>query len=232
VTLANPLPTWDHYKTYMISEPPIIQMPFEAEDQFGFAFHTTFALEQLAAPAIKNQEPMTDSLTHYTWWVIDGDEPGRWVITENQFGEQGLYVEDARYFLNPALKNATGGDLPIKNHYKCYEAMGPPVGLEVSLWTQFGMEQVMVMEPEVFCNPAKKIDRYGDVFDIVDPHLHFVCYRIEPPQFMGIPVVMWDQFLQEQVFLTHSQWLCVPSMKTGVVQGEQSTWGRLKSMYR
>jgi hypothetical protein len=106
------------------------------------------------------------------------------------------------------------------------------VNRDVTLTTQFGVEEVTVGEPVVFCNPAKKIDRYGIVYDVVDPDYHLVCYKIDPPHLLGFPVVMWDQFLQEQVHLTHSQWLCVPSLKTDVVQVEESTWGRLKSIYR
>jgi hypothetical protein len=175
-TFANPLPVWNHYKTYMISPPLTYEMPFEAEDQFGYGFHTTIAMDQLAAPAKKNQEPMADTLVHYSWWAIDGEEPGRWVVTDNQFGEQGLQVGNAVYWLNPALKNAHGiNQLPIANHFKCYEAIGHPVGQNVTLTTQFGSEDVTVKEPVVFCNPAKKIDRYGQVFDIVEPDYHLVC---------------------------------------------------------
>lgn len=231
--MANPIPVWNHYKTYMIGDLPIFQIPFELEDQFGDGFYTTIALEQLATPAQKNSEPLADPELHYTWWVIEGDEPGRWVVTENQFGEQGLYVEDARYLLNPALKNATDvPELPIANHFKCYEAAGPPVDVQVTLTTQFGTEDVIVKEPVIFCNPAKKTDKYGNVYDIVEPDNHLVCYRLEPVHFLGIPAIVWDQFLQEEVNLTHSQWLCVPSIKTGVVQAEGPTWGRLKSIYR
>jgi hypothetical protein len=230
---ANPIPVWNHYKTYVIMPQPTYNFSIELDDQFGRGLYHTMFLDQLGLPAIKNNEPVADTTTHYTWWTIEGEEPGRKVVVENQFGEQGLFVKDVRYLWNPAVKNPQPGtDLPTANHYKCYDATGPPVEQTVTLQTQFGFEDVVVKEPEVFCNPAKKTDQHGNVFPIVDEHQHYVCYWLDPPTQLQRRVVTWDQFLVEEVTLEQNLYLCVPSLKTGVVQVEESTWGRLKSIYR
>jgi hypothetical protein len=89
------------------------------------------------------------------------------------------------------------------------------------------------MEPEVFCNPARKTDLLnGQAYGIVDEDFHLLCYRLEPPQTLGRNVPVVDQFVEEQVVLQKSHYLCVPTEKTGWVQTETTTWGRLKTTYR
>lgn len=231
---ANPLPPWDHYKTYLVGEPPIYHFEVELEDQFGAQIYVTELLEQLGVPVVKNNEPINDPGLHYTWWVIHGREPGRRVVVDNQFGEQGLDVGDARYLWNPALKNPEPGQgPPLANHYKCYQAWGHPLQREVTLVTQFGNEVAVVMEPEIFCNPTAKLDLVnGMQYPVVDPHQHYVCYRLEPVHPMQESVGVLDQFLLESLFLVESRYLCVPSLKTGVTPALPSTWGRVKGLYR
>ena len=232
---ANPLPPPpDHYLTYVVGDPPVLQFPVGLEDQFGTANHVTGHLEQFGVPASKNNEGINYPLLHFTWWTIGGFEPGRRVVVRNQFGEQALDVWNPRYLWNPALKYPGPGDQPPQdaNHYKCYSAAGPPVGRVVSLETQFGTETVTVMEPEVFCNPAVKTDPTGRQYGVVDSMLHYVCYRIDPVHTFGLQVPVLDQFLSEPLFLTHDRYLCVPSVKTDVVPTLPSTWSRVKALYR
>lgn len=234
---------WDHYKSYMVMNPVAGQMPVTLIDQFGEGTYPLEFLEQFAVPAMKNGEPIYVPEVHYTWWRIFRAEPGRRVMVSNQFGEQALDVMAARYLLAPAFKNTPGAaaqglrtaSVPFPqnaNHYKCYDAFGPPVGVPATLETQFGFEDVMVMHPELLCNPAEKITPDGLAYPIIDPHYHLVCYRIDPPQPIGVAVTAFDQFGEWYLHLDAPTYLCVPSLKTGVVPTETSTWSRVKGLYR
>ena len=235
-----PPPDWDHYLPFHVQPPITWAGQIELSDQFGLSLHDQFVLTHLALPVDKNNEGIFDDVLHYTWWEIFSDE-GIWnVVAENQFGTQLLQVSNARYLWNPALKNSNGapGDvgpgLPFANHYKCYDARGPLVGLEVSLAHQFDPGiHTEVLEPVLFCNPAKKfhVDT-GQVNDILDPDRHYVCYRLQPPVTLGVQVGFADQFVSEFLDLDFSDVLCVPTIKTGFVQAEASSWGRLKAIYR
>jgi hypothetical protein len=234
VAQANPLPPWDHYETYRVGDAPGRQVTVVLEDQFGLATHLTSLLEQFGVPVSKNGEMIAYPLLHYTWWQIDGSAPGRRVIVNNQFGEQALDVSNPRYLWNPALKNPVPGQAPPTdaNHYKCYFASGQAIYREVRLETQFGTEIATVREPEVFCNPTSKTDPTGRQYPIIDPHQHYVCYRLDPVHLLSYQVPVMDQFLFEPLYLTASRYLCVPSIKTGVVPTVPSTWSRVRALYR
>jgi hypothetical protein len=172
-----------------------------------------------------------------TWYKIHTPEPLKKVIVSNQFGEDVLEVTDAAYLVNPALKWGMPGE-PLPDglsHFKCYFANGRPVDMPVQLETQFGHETVHVLHPEIFCNPAEKIDENGVRYPIVNEVDHLVCYRIEPIMPLGLTVEVIDQFTGDMPFPLHVEenvWLCVPSEKTGVVQVQSSTWGEVKAIYR
>jgi hypothetical protein len=230
---ANPIPVWDHYETFLVGNVPTLSVPIMLQDQFGMGPYQATLLEQFGVPASKNNEPISFPDLHYTWWRIQGPEPVRRVIASNQFGDHELMLGDAVFLWNPALKNPVPGQtLPFANHYKCYQATGQPIVRMVTLQSQFGFETVTVKEPQVFCNPAIKTDPTGVEHPIVDPVLHYTCYRIEPPRLVDVWEPVLDQFLFEPLLFTFSEYLCVPTMKSGVVSTGSSTWGRLKVLYR
>jgi hypothetical protein len=236
-----PPPEWDHYLPFYVDPPYTWVEAIELDDQFGTSTHHQFVLTQFALPVDKNQEGIYDDILHYTWWEIFNEEEGRDVFVDNQFGTQLLHVTNARYLWNPALKNANSADgstvptPPDANHYKCYEASGQPVGLEVSLGHQFDPGiHTQVLEPELFCNPTEKLHLdTGLQNNIHQLDRHYVCYRIEPPVTLGFQIGFADQFLFDEFLnLDVSELLCVPTLKTGFVQTEESSWGKLKAIYR
>jgi hypothetical protein len=184
-------------------------------------------------PADKNGEGIFDPRVHYTWYNINTSERGRHVVYQNQFGENVLTTGNGIYMLVPALKFPQEGELPpIADHFKCYKALGEPLNLTATLQTQFGFETVVLDRPEVFCNPAEKVLPDGQAFPIMNDRDHLVCYRIFPEEPLGTTVTYLDQFLNEFGVVEENRWLCVPSLKTGVTQAEETSWGRLKTIYR
>jgi hypothetical protein len=227
---AQMWPQEDHFKVYNLAQPITYTGQIGLVDQFGEVVITSAVLEKFATPAIKNSEEWYDLRRHQTWWRIDQPMPIWKFDVENQFGLGTWYSYNASWLVLPALKNEAGTPLPITNHYKCYDAVGPPLTLQVELADQFDTLTVVVGEPVVFCNPVEKVDAAGIVYPIVDPTAHLACYRINP-QYYGIVVTALDQFGLWQVEITDQDWLCVPSYKLNPNATERNTWGRIKQRY-
>jgi hypothetical protein len=227
----------DHQKVYRIGEGPPFTGLLELRDQFGFGNYQYQGPFWLSTPVQKNTEPIRDPATHYLWYEIFKPliDPVRQVVVQNQFGEGLLEVRNAHYLLVPALKNQNPGTpLPThQNHFKCYDAIGGSALPTVTLVNQFGTEVVQVLRPALLCNPVEKTHA-GQVFPILFPQDHFVCYDIFPRAPLGVGVTVTDQIAptQRPAFILENQWLCVPSLKTGVTAAVPSTWSRVKAQYR
>lgn len=236
---GDTFPPLDHYKTYLLATPEIGVPGVFVKDQFSEGVFDLRGPRFFSLPAEKDHAgvitPILHPEAHLTWYELFDPQPGRRVVYQNQFLEDALFVRDGVFLLAPALKfpDATQPLPDMINHFKCYKAQGRAPDVTVKLHTQFGDELlVQVGPPELFCNPAEKIDPAGRPYPIVNPRDHLVCYRIFPPQPLGVSIVYRDQFIFSQGVLLENMWLCVPSLKTGVTDSETSTWGRVKSMYR
>jgi hypothetical protein len=235
---AQVSPLWDHYKVYEVFPPIPVSIPVVLIDQFTTSNHLVTELEKFANPVVKIHGPIAyqiyDPSLHYAWWKITPQPFGAYVIASNQFGDQTLQVNDARYLWNPARKNDPQ-PLPIANHYKCYDCQGDPVFRSVGLIDQFdhgSIWQANVLYPRLFCNPVVK--RLATVqYPIEDIKQHYVCYDFDPPDPRLNSAVIWDQFIsQRTVELYPSRLLCVPTDKIGVTTAGKNTWGKLKVLYR
>jgi hypothetical protein len=227
------IPPRDHYKVYDIFPDKQVQGVVKLNDQFGPSSGDFVGPVHFGLPVHKNNEPIFDARLHYTWYKYFTEERGRLVVYENQFGESVVHTTNGVYMLVPALKFPQPDDpAAVGDHFKCYEAIGEPLGKTVTLETQFGFEDVIVDAPELFCNPAEKQTSDGQVFPIINEKDHLVCYRIEPRRPVSITVSFLDQFGFGVGALAENRWLCVPSLKTGVTQAEDMSWGRLKTIYR
>ena len=231
-------PFWDHYKVYNAN--PKISVPIPAVtliDQFGAYTHQVQYLDFFANPVEKRHGPLVfpihRSELHYTWWRIDPQPFSKDVIAVNQFGEKTIHVGDAAYLLNPALKNAPQGfPLPTANHYKCYNCTGDPVIVDVFLQDQFYGRPAQVLSPRFFCTPVDKI-AFGQTHPMVDARQHYTVYDIDP----GPPIfqaIIRDQFILPDltVQLNLDRFLMVPTDKVLPTPTDQSTWGRVKGLYR
>ncbi len=239
---VNPL--WDHYKVYFVNPPipyPVPGPPVTLADQFTTWTHQVEVLDRFMNPTEKQHLPggqtfpINDPLLHYTWWRISPQPYSATVTAINQFGDHTLNVFDARYLLNPALKNQPGQP-PPRNHYKCYDCQGPPVNVQVMMNDQFGPWQATVAFPRYFCNPTQKTvgdPGTGQTYPILDPNQHYVCYEFQPPDGTPHTATITDQFVANRpVQLQPSDLLCVPTYKSGVTPTAPGTWGRIKVLYR
>lgn len=239
---AQVLPTWDHYKLYLAGPPIPANIPVVLDDQFMHNQpHMVQFLERWMNPVEKRLPEglvfgITKPFLHYTWWRIDPAPFTATAVVTNQFGDQTLTIHDALWLLNPALKNQSGPP-PNENHYKCYLCDGQPVTKQVLLTDQFDQWSAQVLFPRYFCNPAEK--RVGpvpggQVYPIIDPNQHYVCYEFQPPDPQAFPAVISDQFIQppQTIDAHNSQWLCVPTFKQSWTANEKNTWGKLKQLYR
>lgn len=232
-------PRWDHYEVYRVFPSVTDGRPIVLDDQFMHSNHQVLTLDWFMNPTTKTIPggptfQITDPRLHYTWWRITEQPWDAIVVAINQFGDQTLRVGRPQYLLNPALKNDPSPP-PPQNHYKCYECTGQPVNRSVIIDDfKGGPWQAVATFPRWFCNPAQKVHpATGQVFPIVDPNQHYICYDLQPTDPSIIPAVIGDQFIQNQrVELGPNRWLCVPTFKETVTSTRGSTWGKLKVLYR
>jgi hypothetical protein len=86
-------------------------------------------------------------------------------------------------------------------------------------------------EPLYYCNPvAKTVD--GVVYPIIDPVTHLACYHGLTGEYMYLPFVTGDQFGNWNTYAVLGDCLCVPSERQDNVATTESTWGRIKALYR
>jgi hypothetical protein len=247
---AQPIP-WipeiDHYKIYDMNTVNVVSdVPVSLYDQFvpNWMDVTVDGPWKLGTPTNKNDEGYFDWETHYTWYRVNNapDLPWKSVAYYNQFGPGWLSANDPQWLLVPALKNPLPGSpedgFPLSvvavypDHYLCYDALGESAHKTATLETQFGFENVAVTYPELFCNPVNK-QHDGQDFLINNNIDHLVCYKIDPPHTVtSAGFALEDQITRTEAHTFESQWLCVPSFKEDFVQTKESTWGKLKSIYR
>jgi len=229
-----PLLPVEHFETYLVTAEITSGAGVTLEDQFGISEHIVNRLEQFAIPVQKNDEPLDNTTSHLSFWTItDPTFIAREVVVDNQFGEQSLKVFDGIYLAAPALKNDEGRtELPTDlSHFKCYKVQGVAPGNKVTITGQFGTHTTTVLQPGLLCVPAKKTTDKGVVYPVVNPMEHLLCYKIEVVG-TGQTVLIRDQFSTSQTPLSFMDLLCVPSMKNPPVPTEQSSWGKMKSIYR
>jgi hypothetical protein len=226
--------TINHFEVYQNNNQNTNGKPVTLRDQFGESNHTLTTLDFASVPVSKNDEGINDPRAHLLWWNL-GKTVGlsRRVVVRNQFGEFELVVGAPEYLLTPALKNAAAGTpLPVTHgHFKCYRIEGKTISREVVLSNQFGEHRSQALDPTYLCNPAEKqID--GQVHKIVKPNEHLVCYTIDTLVPKPVEATFRDQFSVWGTVLERPNLLCVPSTKEEVVQVEDASWGRMKSIYR
>ena len=188
-------------------------MNVNLEDQFGVEPGVPVEEPKLFCnPVDKNGEGIGDPTAYLTGYEIGDDHAERIVIVSNEFGaDQTLQIEDPGLLFVPSKKNAAPSDLNLY-HFKCYEANGDPVNVNVNLEDQFGVEPgVPVEEPKLFCNP---VDKNGE--GIGDPTAHLTGYEIGDDHAERI-VIVSNQFGAGQILqIEDPEILFVPSKKNAV----------------
>jgi hypothetical protein len=226
----------NHYLVYQLAQPYTVNIPVTIFDQFDQFFPPPYStnnlvMDKFANPVDKNDEGFFNFDIHQTWWQIDDPQEIKEVGLLNQFGHQEWDVGDGRYLVLPALKDEPG-QVPLWNHYKCYDAVGPTVDVPVLLHDQWNGFGSVAVDPVLFCNPCIKELANGERYEIVTPESHLAVYRLDPTLLGDIPATAYDQFGIWQITAIEAIWLVVPSEKLTVVGNETQSWGRVKSLFR
>jgi hypothetical protein len=201
----------DHFTVYnALGQPgPTVTI----EDQFYVQTTQLGLTTRFMVPADKNFEGITDPFSHLTCYDMVGPQQGPPNVTvTNQFVlDEPLDVGFPRELCVPTEKLIAPGPVAI-DHYKCYDAFGPPLDVNVTLADQFVAFPTSVIEPTRLCNPASK---NGEPVD--NPEDHLVCYLVSPPGgVVGFQIPIANQFFPlpgTQVVIDGPLELCVPSVK-------------------
>jgi hypothetical protein len=222
---AQPPSRENHFRCYIVSQQtPQPAETITLEDQFTTAPETVTVGEpvMICAPTGKtvgDQEfPIEDEEEHYVLYNAPGVASPRSVLVSDQFGTDVPWqVTTPKYVLVPTAKTFAGetfDDRNRMNHYWCYEANGPRVGVQAVLEDQFsGPDSVRVTTPTLLCNPAEKVHG-GETFPIEDEELHLACYEIHGKQKTQQFMVGVENQFEEDVFQT-AAWeiICAPAEK-------------------
>jgi len=228
----KPIPP-DHFKFYDVyyeTEPPVIGMDVQLEDQFGTFDATVGYAMSFGNPVEKEHatavSPIFNDNRHYTvYWLDFGEEAPvmRSVEVKNQFQENVELTVEGPIALAVPTKKEGHEMVECLNHYLLYyvsEAdwleFTPVEG--VNLKDQFipDGEDVTVIRPYLFANPVKKTVVGGDVAEIEDEDLHWVLYDIwdEAAPSIKESIQIANQFGNDQILeLTYRDTLAVPSQK-------------------
>lgn len=173
--------------------------------------------------------PITNPAAHLACFPISppSTQPTPAVVVTNQFGSATLVPSQPNLFCVPSWKSLTGppGQSPPTppnlNHFTCYPvklASGGYTPPPVLLRDEFTSQPVSAMVnpiPSELCLPTEKILPTGQIFPIINPSQHLLCFPVS--QTPIIPRV-WDQnqFGTSPVTISSTKWLCPPSTKVVV----------------
>jgi hypothetical protein len=222
---AQPPSDENHFRCYIVSQQtPQPAVSITLDDQFTDGPESVRVGEpvMVCAPAAKTVGgvvfPIEDEEEHYVLYNAPGVASPRNVLVTDQFGTGVTWrVTTPKYILVPTAKTIGGetfDDRDDMNHYWCYEANGPRVGVRATLEDQFsGPDNVRVTTPTLLCNPAEK-EHAGETFPIEDEELHLACYEIHGKQKTQQFMIGVENQFEEDVYQT-GPWeiLCAPGEK-------------------
>jgi hypothetical protein len=178
---------------------------------------------RVCAPAIKNNEPIPDKVSHLVCFsirVANGPTGTRDAVVTDQFGSHPLTVilSEPESICLPAAKSRTSrpGPVPTRlDHYVCYHVK-PGSGFDtrtISLRDQFKLSRVdAVFKLETLCAPTSK-----NGGRVLHKTVHLLCYDVKSPVKAG-NVVVRTQFGLLKASLALRTGLCEPAVKR-LVQG-------------
>jgi hypothetical protein len=222
---AQPPSAENHFRCYIVSQQtPQPGATITLEDQFTPAPETVTVGEpvMVCAPTAKTVGdvtfPIEDEQEHYVLYNAPGVASPTSVLVTDQFGaDVSWQVTTPKYVLVPTAKTIGGvtfDDRDRMNHYWCYEATGPRVGVRATLEDQFsGPDLIRVTTPTLWCNPAEKVHD-TQKFRIEDRNLHLACYEIHGKQKTEQFIVGVENQFETDTFQT-AAWeiLCAPAEK-------------------
>jgi hypothetical protein len=222
---AQPPTDENHFRCYIVSQQtPQPATAITLDDQFTDGPEPTRVGEpvMICPPTAKTvgEEtfPIEDEQEHYTLYTAPSEAEPRTVLVTDQFGiEVPWKITTPKYVMVPTAKTVgeeTFEDFDI-NHYWCYEANGPRVGVRAMLDDQFSTNTVRITTPTLFCAPAEKVHVGVGTFPIEDEDLHRACYEIHGKQKVQQFTVGAENQFETDMFQTGPfEILCAPAEKT------------------
>jgi hypothetical protein len=232
--IAQPPPV-DHQLCYNASSQFAIPGGIRLINQFspnGFIPVISSALVMHCNPVQKVASgrvfPITNPDAHLACFPLRAPtQPTRTVVVANQFGSATLVPSQPDLFCVPSWKSLTGppGKSPTTppglNHFTCYPVTVKSGGYApppITLQDEFASTPVPASVnpiPQELCLPTEKILPTGQVFPIINPTLHLLCFQVSQTP---IKSPVWDenQFGTSPVNIISTKWLCLPSTKTVV----------------
>ena len=103
--------------------------------------------------------------------------------------------------------------LPKGNHYVCYPVKVEGFKQRVATFRdQFGVWTMTVIKPTHLCTPAEK-RADNQLFPVVDPKLHMLCYSVKYEGKAPPSVQVTDQFGTLKMGLNPATTVCLPANK-------------------
>ena len=207
----------DHFKCYVpTAVDPKPPAPVLLLDQFGTSNTVVQNVVRLCNPAKKRHNgvitPIMNPDDHLTIFRT-GPQPlvTRQVNIQNQFGQQVLITQDARFLGVPTQKDPHGPPRFL-NHFSCYAvANGPVLNIPIGLSDQFFPSNHNVLRAAYFCNPVQKTHN-GVVTPITNPNDHLTCYTMTKVPF-DRTVTLHNQFGNPKFESKLADFVCVPTQK-------------------
>jgi hypothetical protein len=223
---AQPPSDENHFRCYIVSQQtPQPAVAITLDDQFTDGPFATMVGEPVffCPPTAKTVGtttfPIEDEEEHYTFYTAPAPATPRTVLITDQFGTDVPWMlTTPKYVAVPTAKTIGGvvfDDRDNLNHYWCYEANGPRVGVRATLEDQFGgPDLVRVTTPTLLCVPAEKVHD-GQRFRIEDDELHYACYEIHGKQkTQQFTFGVENQFEMDTFQSGPWEILCAPAEKT------------------
>lgn len=173
--------------------------------------------------------PITNPNAHLACFpiTVPSPQPTPTVVVTNQFGSATLLPGQPNILCVPSWKSLVGppGQNPPTppglNHFTCYPvtvksgAYKPPPVMLMDEFTHVPVPAQVSPVPQELCLPTEKILPTGQVFPIINPTLHLLCFPVSQTPIIS-PVWDENQFGTSPVSIQSTKWLCPPSTKTVV----------------
>jgi hypothetical protein len=234
---ATSAPPANHYLCYTATAPKGFTIPQGTRlipEGSGNGFVPRFGAAQYHCnPTIKTaagvQYPIVQPTWHSLCFKITTKQASTTAAWSNQFGTASLVTKTPNLFCVPSWKSLTGPPNqqpttpPGSDHYTCYPvsyAKGshhymPPSPITVQDEFAKAPVTVKVGAPQELCVPTEKILPTGSVYDVQNPSLYYVCFKVSKT-----PIIkaVWDenQFGTGIVKIKKTKWLCLPSTASPV----------------
>jgi cysteine-rich repeat protein len=172
--------------------------------------------------AIDGELPF-DPFTHQTCHAHPGGTLDACIDVQNRFGAAPLRIGNPVAVCARERFTAIGVD-----NFKCYEANGSALEVDVVLEDDFQSQTVTVGAPELLCTPVAVDEEL-----LVNPLRYLVCYATTPPGAAGGPIEVDNTLHPDpiQVDVGVATGLCVPAVRqlvatclfcgNGVVAGDE-----------